>query len=302
MARVKIYNEMPQANGVQLVKCDEWQNFLSYIEREQWNKHHLYWRGQAELDWDLTPSLWRNLEKFDTGRLLKRTRHKDGDESADAAVLIAAAHDIRAAHWGAAKQALRRQLTPFTELYNRMDDDAVLAAFSQHHGTPSPLLDWTRSPFVAAFFAFADVLNTYGDKYKAKRCVAIWGLRNYVFDGIHEDHKKHTDPLERVEFQVHNEGFPLNRRMIAQQGLFTSTYPMRDLKEVANWSTSKEPALTKVTIPHRETARALTLLNRMNINYATLFPDYHGACLYAAMAAVISEYDDVTYDTTSKMP
>jgi hypothetical protein len=119
---------------------------------------------------------------------------------------------------------------------------------------------------------------------------------------IHEDHKRHSDETQRVEFSVHEEGFPLNRRMIAQQGLFTSTYPMRDLEEVAGWSNANEPALTKVTIPHGETVKALTLLNRMNINYATLFPDYQGACLYAAMASVISAYDSVDYDVRSTMP
>lgn len=50
-------------------------------------------------------------------------------------------------------------------------------------------------------------------------------------------------------------------------------------------------ALIKVKIPNELRESMLIVLNRMNINHLTLFPDLEGASLYANMALKINKYD-----------
>ena len=137
-------------------------------------------------------------------------------------------------------------------------------AYLRHHGFPSPLLDWTRSPYIAAFFA---MINTPKDKVKD---VSVYAYLEYA-KGIKEDlydsfiqslgsnistHKRHDLQQSTYTICTNREGSSLFYDN--HENVFIKNHKQQDL-------------LWKMVIPISQRRNFLMNLESMKINSYSLF-------------------------------
>ena len=165
-------------------------------------------------------------------------------------------------------------------------EDEELWQYGQHYGLPTLLLDWTSSPFLALFFALNETSKDESNPSKKKFTGAIWVLNEQVLSM-----KNQSLPTEkRLEIVYPIVG--INQRIIRQKGIFTYSKHCWEhdslLENMVSNETIKPPLFEKLQFEYSEKERqeALILLDEMNINYSTVYPDIEGCAKDAKQALV----------------
>ena len=172
----------------------------------------------------------------------------------------------------------KRECEMYPDLKEIESIDYALLALGQHHGLPTRLLDWTESPYVAAFFAFqGHLLHDTGSPSSRKR-VAIWMLDRDV---------KHVWSGDNGVALVRPTGWH-NDRIKRQVGWFTqSKVPFSCLEEYIAFMQNPDKALSRVTLPASEADKALADLDLMEINARSLLGDLTGAARNALVRTIL---------------
>jgi hypothetical protein len=243
-------------NGVATYRLTAWSAFADFLDAQVFTsgraEHRFIWRGHRRSDWVLDSSLDRLFERLNY--------HQEPNEKMEQR---SKRHleDFQYAARG------RRGFNPPSLNENEW------WALGQHFGLATPLIDWTHSPFAAAYFAFEE--HESGTDYRV-----VYGLDR---DAVQLRNKalveEATDDERPTILELIDPLSDENPRLVNQGALFTRGpigVPVEVWVEVF-FQDSKDDVLLRIEIPDSNRPKCLRALGRMNINHLSLFPDLTGA-------------------------
>lgn len=150
---------------------------------------------------------------------------------------------------------------------------AEFVAYLQHNGFPTPLLDWTFSPYIAAYFAF-DGVNHFDPQANH---VAIYSFNQKAWSGKYRQEYDIAHDTDHVS--ILHPRMVGNHKLSLQQGCFTFSN-VRDIEIhiAAHEENANEKYLTKYLLDVSERPKVITELSLMGISAVQLMPSIESVC------------------------
>ena len=252
------------------IKCTDIEDFILKI-KDDINNGWIF-RGQKKNSWVLNPSIQRAFIRFD----------------------VPANHRLRVE---------RNMVREFKRRLHHYSDNIPMAkatdewlALMQHHGVPTRLIDFSYSPYVAAYFAF--------EHSEAKNTVAIWAVEDSWFahelERISQEKYQAFESYRKSREESGNfdeifinrpiklilpvNPFRLNERLAYQRGVFLCpgdiSEPFEENYKIYGEEREVSKHLIKYIIKtgtnNENTTGALEYLDSMNVSRISLFPGLDG--------------------------
>lgn len=240
---------------MQEIRLNRWSEFVDLTEAQAgWA-----FRGEVSAHWPLVSSLTRRLQTFCEDRSLWSLREER------------------------AVRVFRRKAHIYLSDRSALQDDLRCLALMQHHGAPTRLLDFTKSPYVAAFFALEDAVDDAA--VYALNTPALWSAAPQIDPTLT---RERIDPRvpgnyerwfsgNRWPIVWFGEPLEMDQRLVAQSGLFVLPGTLdQPLDAILRGYPSAHPLLVKYVLPRTMREPAMQALYRMNVTNASLFPDLDG--------------------------
>lgn len=241
-------NEDILKNGVRVITLSSWEEFHQNV-RSLKSKRGYVWRGQKKDEhkgWFLQSSFDRKVQtNGQQDRSKKLKLHLDNY-----------------------KKEMNKSYPNVLP-----KDDIDIWAIGQHYGLMTPLLDWTLSPYIAAYFAFNEEnnANDQNDRYRY-----VYAL-NRSIERLMLKQKKVSKVLSSDRSVPFIDRLPYpNPRFTAQKGIFTKAFHGNDIWKYVQSFSKKRPSeitIVKFRIPVEDREKCLHDLHLMNIDHTSLLLD-----------------------------
>lgn len=258
--------------GIAEVQLQDWREFAYYVQEGLANSPALIYRGHGDAEWNVRSSFDRLAAAHPRTRQLVTPRDHEGIK-----------------YFDCTPTDLQTHMSAFRELSglkagtiaSHLTDEEWLAV-AQHHGLPTPLVDWTLSPFVALYFAFEErwltrVVNDVEERYEPCQRAVYAAAHHFIDDGTQA-------ALPDVAPLIFAPRPDLTPRSEFQGSVLMRLPEGRSLEELVRQSCTPRssalrggPTLQRIVIPNDERIECLKFLKAMNITRASLFPDLDGA-------------------------
>lgn len=235
-----------------------WKSFKDYIDDLSADRRSLLFRGQSRAEWGLVSTYHRLASPGEPANYWKA---------------LYVVHDYICTWSG--------------RTWNLADtfDVASFLGFLQHNGFPTPLLDWTRSPYAAAYFAFAGV----SDSNPTSDEVAVFAFDHRAWSTDWNQIYDVWFPGDHVSvLQSQSRG---NHKQLLQQGAYTFSTVRDQAEHIEAYEAAfqrdhgdPKKYIEKHLLSVQEKPTVMHDLGLMGISAMTLFPGVEGVCRHLAEA------------------